>query len=151
MASDPLPSLQVLREGSGTRITAGRLNFLFPDSEAGEISDAYHRLIVETERRFTPRWKAFAGVSIGEAPFLEIVQEITLHWMYFYALHQLPLEIQEADWDHPQTRRILQGGVRRHLPGDAEAQARLSAHLMGLSIAEYLKWHEVDDAFLSMW
>jgi hypothetical protein len=151
MASDPLPFLKVLREGSATRITAGRLNVLFPASDPSEIRDAYHRLLLETERRFTPRWKDFAGVSIADAAFFEIVQEITLHWMYFYVLHQLPLQIHEADWDHPQTRRILQAGVRRSLPGDAGTQARLSAHLMGLSVAEFLSWREADDAFLSMW
>jgi len=63
--------------------------------------------------------------------FHEIIQEITLHWMYFCALNHLPLEIAEADWEHPQTRRIIQSGVKRALQQGSDAETQLCACLLG--------------------
>jgi hypothetical protein len=140
----------VRQEGHNARVTTSRLNFLFPDSEAPDISSIYGRLILEADGHFGPRWRAHTRTSISEGAFHEVIQEITLHWMYFHAINQLPQGVDEADWEHPQTRRIIQTGVKRNLPPGSDAEMRVCADLMGLSEAEYLIWRDLDDDFLKM-
>jgi len=151
MASHPQNSLTVRQEGDGVRATTTRLNFLFPRSEAHAILDTYNRLISQAEGHFAPRWRSHPGVNIGPAGFHDIIQEVTLHWMYFRVINHLPIRIDQSDWDHPQTRRIIRAGVKRDPSLGSDADTPLCAHLMGLSRAEYLDWCEADDAFLDMW
>jgi hypothetical protein len=141
MSAPPsLPQINVRQEGRNARATTSRLNFLFPDSEAQDITDACRRLILEAESHFGPRWRAHTGTGISESAFHEIIQEIALHWMYFRAINHLPQDVDEADWEHPQTRRIIRTGATRNLPPGSDAETRLCADLMGLSEAEYLDW-----------
>jgi hypothetical protein len=150
VASDPHHRLRVRQEGSDARVTTERLDFLFPDSQAHNIGETYSRLILKADSHFAPRWKAHTGANIAPDAFHEVLQEITLHWMYFCAINHLPLDIADEDWEHPQTRRIIRSGVKQTLQAGSGAETQLCAHLMGLSKAEYLHWREADDAFLSI-
>ena len=132
-------------------MTAGRLTLLFPDSDGDSIGEAYSRLILEAESHFAPRWNAHPGANIDPGAFHEIIEEITLHWMYVRVINHLPLQIAVSDWDHPQTRRIIQAGVKRTLRQGPEREAQLCARLMGISEAEYLRWCDADNDFLSLW
>jgi hypothetical protein len=151
VASQPHVPLTVRQEGRDVRATTGRLNFLFPGSSARIIGETYNHLIPKADSHFALRWNAHDGPNIGPGAFYEITEEITLHWMYLHAINQQTLEISNADWEHPQTRRIIQSGVRRNLQGGPEAEAYLCARLMGLSDTEYRNWREADDTFLSIW
>jgi hypothetical protein len=151
MSVSPTPGpISVRQEGRNARATTRHLNFLFPDSDAHNIAEAHSRLILEADSRFRPRWKAYSGANLSQVAFHEIVQEITLHWILFHASNHLPLRIDEADWEHPQTRRIVQAGVKRNLPPGSDVETKLCAHLLGLSEAEYLLWRDADDAFLGI-
>ena len=132
-------------------MTSGRLNFLFPDSDAHDIAEAYGRLILRVDSHFAPRWRAHSGANIDSGAFHEIIQEITLHWMYFRVINHLPPQMTELDWDHPQTRRIIQAGVKQALRRGSDTETQLCARLMGISEAEYLRWRDADGDFLSIW
>jgi hypothetical protein len=142
--------LSVRQEGSDARATTGRLDFLFPDSDAHNIGEAYNRLVLMADRKFAQRWKTIPGAIVALDAFHEMVQEITLHWMYFCAVNHLSLQIGDAEWEHPQTKRIIQSAVKRNLQPGSATETQVCAHLMGLSEAEYLQWREADDAFLSI-
>ena len=146
----PHHPLSVRQEGSDARATTGRLDFLFPDSEAHNIGEAYNRLVIKADSQFAQRWKTIPGASVAPDAFHEMVQEITLHWMYFCVINHLSLQIGDAEWEHPQTRRIIQSAVKRNLQPGSAMETQLCAHMMGLSEAEYLQWCEADDAFLSI-
>jgi hypothetical protein len=72
-----------------------------------------------------------------------------LHWMYFYIINQMPVQITNADWEHPQTRRIIQTVAERRFPAGSHEATALCAHLMGLSRDGYLRWREGDELFLN--
>ena len=150
MAPHPRPTITTRQEGSAARVETGRLDFLFPESEAHDIEAAYGRLILMADSHFAPRWTAHPGANIDPDAFYEIIQEVTLHWMYLCAVNHLALQIADDDWDHPQTRRIIQSGVKRSLPPGSGAGSLLCANLLGLSEAEYVNWSEADDAFLGI-
>jgi hypothetical protein len=144
------PPLTVRQEGNNVRVTTGRLDFLFPDSEAQDIGETYNRLALESEGHFTLRWESLPGADVAPSTFDEIVQEVTLNWMYIRATNHQPLQISEAEWEHPQTRRIIQSAVKRNLQPGSRIETQLCALLMGLSEAEYLNWHEADNTFLGI-
>ena len=142
--------LSVRQEGSDARATTGRLDFLFPDSESHKIAEAYERLVLVADSHFAQRWNTLPAANVAPDAFHEMVQEITLHWMYFCAVNHRPLEIGDAEWEHPQTWRIIQSAVKRNLQPGSTAKTQVSAHLMGISEAEYLRWREAEETFLSL-
>jgi len=89
------------------------------------------------------------GPNIDAAQFTELTQKATLHWMYFYIVNRLPVQITGADWRHPQTHRIVQEIVARRFAADSEEATALCAHFMDLSRDDFLKWKEGDELFLN--
>ncbi len=144
-------ALTVRQEGHNARATTGRLNFLFPNSDRDVIAETYRRQHARTHDYFAPRWVAHHGANIGAPAFLELIQEATLHWMYFYVANRMPVHILHSDWEHPQTRRIIQATVERNFPPGSDEAVQLCAGLMGVSQVEYLNWREDDRWFLSIW
>jgi hypothetical protein len=130
VAFHPHRPISVRQEGRDARVTTGRLDFLFPDSDVHHIGEAYNRLVLETHGHFAQRWKTIPAASLAPDAFPEIVQEITLHWMYFCAINHLSLQIGAAEWEHPQTRRIIRSAVKRNLQPGQGTEAQLCAHLM---------------------
>ncbi|HLC05427.1 MAG TPA: hypothetical protein VJK02_20515 [Anaerolineales bacterium] len=143
--------LTVHQEGPNARVTAGRLNFLFGDSDRDEITRSYTKLVTQARDYLAPRWQTYSGPNIDAHDFQEITQEVTLHWMYFYLGNHQTARIEPEDWDQPQTRRIIQAAVERRFRSGSEQAIRLCAHLMGISQDEYLQWNEDNDSFLAMW
>jgi hypothetical protein len=140
--------LSIRQEGRNSRATSGRLNFLFVESDRDAVLATYTRFVARARDYFARRWRSFRGPNIDADDFTDLTQEATLHWMYFYIINRMPVQITETDWEHPQTRRIIQAIVeRRFSPGSHEAIV-LCAHLMGLSRDGYLRWREGDELFL---
>jgi hypothetical protein len=142
--------LTVRQEGNNVRVSTRRLDFLFPNSEAKDIGETYNRLALESEGHFTMRWESLPGTDVDPSAFDEIVQEVTLNWMYIHATNLQSLQIGEAEWQHPQTRRIIQSAVKRNIQAGSHNEAQLCALLTGLSEAEYLNWHEADNTYLDI-
>ena len=143
--------LTVHQEGPNARVTVGRLNFLFRDSDKDGIVKSYTKLVTQARDYLAPRWQSYSGPNIDAQDFQEITREVTLHWMYFYLGNHKPALIKPADWDHSQTRRIIQAGVERRFRRGSEQAIQLCAHLMGISQDGYLTWNEDNDSFLGMW
>jgi hypothetical protein len=141
--------LIVRQEGRNSRATSDRLNFLFVESDRDTVLATYTRFVAQARDYFARRWQSFRGPNIDAGDFTDLTQEVTLHWMYFYIINRMPVQITETDWEHPQTRRIIQVIVlRRFSPGSNEATA-LCARLMGLSRDDYLRWREGEELFLN--
>jgi hypothetical protein len=140
----------VRQEGNNVRVATGRLDFLFPDSDAQDIGETYFRLALTSEAHFAPRWDSLPAAELAPGAFNEIVQEVTLTWMYFRAAnHQTP-QIGHAEWEHPQTRRIIQSAVKRNIQHGSPLETQICGLLMGLTEAEYLDWREADDTALAI-
>lgn len=141
--------LTVEQEGRNVRATAGPLNYLFVDSDRATVIATYTRFVAQARDYFGPRWRSMHGSNIDAAEFSHLTQKATLHWMYFYIVNRLPVQIADADWRHPQTHRIVQEIVERRLTTGSEEATALCAHLTGLSRDGFLKWKEGDELFLN--
>jgi hypothetical protein len=138
-------SLTVSQEGPHARARAGKLDFLFPDSDAAAIAEAYRSTSAQAHALFFPRWNSHQGPNIDAASFGAMIQEAALNWMYFYIANRLPLEVAGRDWEHPQTRRVIKAMVERSFPPGSEAATNLCAQLMGISRDDYLDWAEGEE------
>ena len=148
---DAEDSLIVRQEDRNARATAGRLDFLFRDSDKDTIARLCSRLVAQARDYFASRCRSHRGANIGAPAFHDLIQETTLNWMYFYVNNRRRVQILDADWEHPQTGRIIQAVVERDFqPASVEA-VQLCAHLMGVSQEEYLNWREGDQWLLSIW
>jgi hypothetical protein len=137
--------LTVSQEGPHARARAGKLDFLFPDSDAAAIAEAYRTSSAQAHALFFPRWNSYQGPNIDAASFGAMIQEATLSWMYFYIANRMRLEISGRDWEHPQTRRVIKAMVERiFAPGSGPA-INLCAQLMGISRDDYLGWAEGEE------
>lgn len=96
--------LTVTQEGKNVRATAGPLNYLFVDSDKDNIVSTYRKFVAMARDYFGPRWRSVRGANISAEDFNDLTQEVTLHWMYFYVINRLPVEIANTDWGHGQQR-----------------------------------------------
>lgn len=145
-----MDDLTVHQEGPHVRVKAGRLNFLFPNSDCGAIEATYIGASANAEEHFAPRARSDRGPACPDEVLGEIVRESTLHWMQFYILNHRKVRITAADWDHPLTRRIIQRVVRLAFPPGAAETSEICARLMGVSVDAYKQWSEGDEYLQSM-
>jgi hypothetical protein len=143
-------SLTFKQEGSDVRATAGDLNILFPKSKKKEIVKAFEKWSPRVRSYFDPRWRTHPGANIPEADLEAIVREVTLQWMGFCVMHRTPIQMGEAEWNQPLTRRIIRSVVERTYARGSEDAAALCAQIMGLAREAYLKWAEGEESFLGL-
>jgi hypothetical protein len=141
--------LSVRQEGRNARASVGRRSYLFVESDRDTVIATYLRFVSRARDYFGRRWQSFSGSNIDADDFSDLTQEATLHWMYFYIINRKPVQITDADWEHPQTRQIIQSVVERRFPPGSHEATDLCAHLMGLSRDGYLKWRAGNELFLN--
>ena len=135
----------VSQEGPHARARAGRLDFLFLDSEAAAVAETYRAMSARAKERFLPRWSSHQGPNIDAVGFGEMIQEITLDWLYFYIANRLAPEVTDRDWDHPRSRRVIKSVVETTLLPGSDAAIHLCAQLMGISREDYLSWADGEE------
>ena len=138
------------QEGKNVRAVAGQFDVLFPKSQKKEIIAAYEEWRPRVEAHFEPRWRGYDGRNIEEKDLRVIVREITLHWMGFCVMHREPVQMGAAEWDQPQTRRIIRQVVEGAFPRGSDEATALCAQLMGISPDSYLEWADADETFMGL-
>ena len=141
--------LKVHREGQNARAIVGGREYLFGDSDPADIIAIYARCGAQARQYFEGRWRSAQGVNLDAADFGRLTQEATLHWMYYYIVNHLPVQITDGDWDHPQSWRIIQRVVAERFGPDSEESIGLCAQLMGLSRHGFLDWKRGDELYLN--
>jgi hypothetical protein len=138
------------QEEASVRATAGGLNILFPKSDREAIMQAFDEWRPRVHDHFEPRWHAHSGANIPRADLEAIVREVTLQWMCYHTMHRTPIQMSEAEWDQPLTRRIIRETVERRFARGSDEATALCAQLMGVSREQYLKWAQGEDTFLGV-
>ena len=141
----------LMEEGSSCRARAGTFNYLFRNSTRERVRTDYLRSRNFVGSRIGPRWNTLN--THGQTPngLEELVQEITLHWMYYYSVNRLQVAVSDSDIAHPQTRRIIRKHVERHF-GELTERAMLAGGvLFGVSDEDFKKGIEADARFAEMW
>lgn len=142
--------LVVSQEGGDARAVAGHVNILFPKSGRDYIVAGFNEWRPKVMAHFEPRFRAHRGANLSESDLRAIVREVTLHWMGYCVMHRAPIRMDLAEWDHPQTRRIIRTAVERAFPRGSDEAAALCAQLMGITREAYLDWAEADESFLGI-
>jgi len=150
MAEQQDEGLTFAQEGSSVRAVAEALDILFPKSEKDAILEAYNEWRPRVLAHFAPRWRTHGGANIAESELHAIVREITLYWMGFRVMHREPVQMSEAEWNDPQTRRIIRAAVERRFPRGSEDAIAVCAQLTGLSREAFARWAESDETFLGL-
>lgn len=141
--------LSVRQEGRNARASVGSRSYLFVESDRDMVIAAYLRFVCEAREYLGRRWHSFNGSNVDAHDFSDLTQEATLHWMYIYIINRKPVQITDADWDHPHTYQIIQSAVERRFPPGSREATDLCAHLMGLSQDGYLNWRAGNELFLN--
>jgi hypothetical protein len=136
-------------EGSSCRARAGALNYLFRDSTEARIRTDYLRSREFVHSVIAPRRQKLVGVTVESDALEDLIQEITLHWMYFYIVNGFKVSLSSGDVAHPQTRRVIRKHIERLFGSSAEA-IQAGSVLYGVSAEEYKKGIQGDDHFDGM-
>lgn len=147
---DSEQGLIIRQEGPNVRALSGSLNILFPKSQRDAVLSTYREWEPKVRAHFEPRWKEYSGATLTEAEFRALVREITLHWMGYFVMQRIPVEIAAEHLDHPQTRRIIRAAVEQRFPRGSDQAVALCAQLTGLTADQFRKWAEADESFLGM-
>jgi hypothetical protein len=143
--------LILTEEGSSCRARAGSLNYLFRNSTEGRVRTDYLLSRDFVRSRIGPRCNSlkmgFQAPGEGE----DLVQEITLHWMYYYIVNGFRVAVSDSDIAHPQTRRIIRKHVERLFGGPTDRAISAGGVLFGVSADDFKKGIEADDRFAEMW
>ena len=81
----------------------------------------------------------------------DLIQEITLHWMYYYIVNGFQVAVSDSDLGHPQTRRIIRKHVERLFDGLTDAAIIAGGALFGVRAGDFRKGIEADDRWDEMW
>jgi len=95
------------------------------------------------------RCQKLVDVTFDNDALENLIQEIALHWMYYYIVNGFKVAISSGDVAHPQTRRIIRKHVERFL-GSGEDTFKAGSVLFGVSAEEYKKGLQGDDYYDEM-
>ena len=141
------------REGARTRARTRRtgahainVNVLLRGSP-DTIRDTYlgQRQLVHST--FSPRWANAPRGTLGEDAYGALVQEITLHHVYFYNVNNKPVVITSMDLQGPSTMRILREHAGKHFGKDSPQAVSFAAHMVAEPEANFRRWMKGDDLF----
>ena len=143
--------LILTEEGAACRARAGNLNYLFRDSTEQRVRTDYLRSREFTQSRLAPRWRSVNDDQFNSDARADLIQEITLHWMYYYIVNGFPVNLTDDDLAHPQTRRIIRKHVERRFDSLTACAITVGAILFGVTDVDFQKGIEGDDRFAEMW
>lgn len=143
--------LILTQEGSSCRARAGSLNYLFRNSTEDRVRTDYVRSREFVHSRISPRWHALSGSEQISDGLEDLVQEIALHWMYYYIVNSFSVAVSDADVAHPQTRRIVRKHMEGAFGGLTDRAIVAGGVLFGVSSEDFKKGIEGDDRFEDMW
>jgi hypothetical protein len=116
------------------------LRSFFVDTTLEAVIPAYEKAVGEARALFAAR--------APSSPLVDrIAREATFHWLYYYSVNRLPLEVLASDWEHTQTWRIIQQLVEERHPARSPEAIDACARLMGISGPEYLRWSDANELF----
>jgi len=137
--SDTDDGLVVTQEGTCARAKRGRLNFLFRERSADTVRAEYRESAARVRSRFYPRLRLCADM-ISDAEFGGLTQEIALHWMYFYIINKLPVDVSDTDLGHPQTTDLIWSFLRRKYGDESPQVAVIASALTGMTRNQFDQW-----------
>lgn len=139
VVSDTDDGLLVTQEGTSARARRGRLNFLFRERSTDVLLGEYRESIARVRSRFHPRSRMCSN-EISDEEFANFTQEIALHWMYFYIINRLPVNVTDADLNHPQTKDIIWSFLRRKYGEESKQVPVLASALTGMTRDQFDQW-----------
>ena len=100
---DTEDGLILTQEGTSARARCGRLNFLFRDRSIEAVLREYQESVGRVRSRLSPRRSPLSFEEVTEQEYTDLTQEMALHWMYFYIINRMAVDVTNADMDHPQS------------------------------------------------
>lgn len=137
---DTNDGLIVTQEGSSARARCGSLNFLFRDRFTDVVVREYRESVTRVRSRFSPRRSTLTSAEMTDEEFADVTREIALHWMYFYIINRMPVDVTNADMDHPQSKHIIWSFFCRKCGDDSPDVPRLASTLSDMSQSAFEKW-----------
>ena len=142
--------LILVPEGSSCRARVGALDYLFRESTEESVRTHYLTGRKFVQSHFAPRYKLVNDDNFNNDAIADLIQEIPLHWMYYYIVNRLRVNLTQSDLVHPQTRRIIRKHLERRFGSLSNSAIKAGAILFGESTSEYQKGSEEDDRFAEM-
>lgn len=141
--------LALLQDGVRVKVTGGRINFGFNNTDAKTILGIYTGVVTQVRDLVGPRWLAYRGKNISAASFLYLTQYQALWEMTSYFNARTPLEFSAEHRDTGELRRGIQKVVEEQFPRGTEDATSLCAALMGITPEAYLKWQKNNEDWLN--
>lgn len=137
--ADSTDNLVLSNEGDGTRLRAGRKNYLFRSRSPEEIRPEYDKSIAFVREHYSDGWTR-VDPELTQADFDDLTQDIALHHMYYYVTNEFRVRITQNDLKHPQTRSTAWEFMKRKFRDDLEKANRNAARFLGLSDEDFSSW-----------
>ena len=134
--------------GANTRFRCDDQNVLFVDSTPAQVRERYDESVGFVRQQMAAWWQNADDDSLTESEFGRMTQEIALHYMYFYTINSLPVEIDISDLNGPQTKRIIQTFAESKYGRKSDRAFELAACLAGVSLREFKQWSKDFERFL---
>jgi hypothetical protein len=134
--------LIVTQEGTAVRAQRGRLNYVFRDRSTDTVAKEYRESVARVRSRFGPRRSRLSAGEMTDEEFADLTQEIALHWMRFYIVNGMRVDVTGADMDHPQSKHIIWSFFCRKCGDQSPDVSRLASALSGMSQRAFEQWLE---------
>jgi hypothetical protein len=132
--------LTVTQEGTCARVRSVRLNYVFRDRSTDAVLAEYRTSVGRVRSRFRRRRDRVSANEITDEEFADLTQEIALHWMHFYIVNGMPVDVTDADMEHPQSKHIIWKFFGRKCGDESPEVPRLASALTGMSQKAFEEW-----------
>lgn len=142
--------LLLQQEGNACRAKTSVLDYLFRDTAKESLFSAYLRSRYAVALRMKPRWEAVSSRFKMRVGPEALIQELTLHWLYYGVTNGLGASVSDEQLAHPQTRRIIVKHLDGIFGGMDENALLAGAMLFGSSFHDFREASLSDRRFSEM-
>ncbi|MCE9554733.1 MAG: hypothetical protein K8T91_15360, partial [Planctomycetes bacterium] len=126
-------------------------SYLFNCNNADELLRYYCECYQKVQLNFSPLDSRGKERGFGVNEQAAIRQTIALHWMYFYLVNSLPVELTADDLAHPDTWQfVIIASESKYGRGTPQA-IRIAAHVLGTTALQVQNCIDAEEHFSSIW
>lgn len=92
---------EIVAEGENLRVKNDHVNCLFKHLTFEEFDAIYNKFHKSLHLDFSPINVGNKSYSLSEKEQHYLIQNIITHWIYFYSINGLKIEVKKSDFEHP--------------------------------------------------
>lgn len=124
-------------EGDHLRVQNQHVNVLYRHLTSAAFDKSYNKFLRYLNLDFEPLVVCKTAYGLTELEQAQLVAQIITHWIYFYTINNLPIQVTRADFVHPQTLDYVMRMLDKKFGRNSRIAFALGAKILRRDLADY--------------